>query len=86
MTTDFADMYVEFRPGSDLAIANGIIHLLFEQGKLDNAFIQENVIFKRGIGGRPQWDDETREWVRDQLAEDTTTFLRRYGKAPDYWG
>ncbi len=48
-TTDYADMYVEFKPNSDLALANGILHLLIAQGKVDNAFIRENVVFRRGI-------------------------------------
>jgi len=48
-TTDYADMYVEFRPGSDLALANGILHLLVRNGKVDQAFVRENVVFKRGI-------------------------------------
>jgi len=48
-TTDYADMYVEFIPGSDLALANGILHLLVRDGKVNNAFIRENVVFKRGI-------------------------------------
>ncbi len=47
-TTDYADMYVEFVPGSDLALANGILHLLFRNGQLDQAFIRENLVFKRG--------------------------------------
>ncbi|NNG16023.1 MAG: molybdopterin-dependent oxidoreductase, partial [Gemmatimonadales bacterium] len=48
-TSDYADMYVEFVPGSDLALANGILHLLVRDGKVNNAFVRENVIFKRGI-------------------------------------
>jgi nitrate reductase NapA len=48
-TTDYADMYVEFVPGSDLALANGILHLLLRGGKVNRAFVQENVVFKRGI-------------------------------------
>ncbi len=48
-TSDYADMYVEFIPGSDLALANGILHLLIKKGKIDSAFIKENVTFKRGI-------------------------------------
>jgi nitrate reductase NapA len=48
-TTDYSDMYVEFVPGSDLAIANGILHVLLRDGKVNNAFVRENVIFKRGI-------------------------------------
>ena len=48
-TTDYADMYVEFIPGSDLALANGILHLLVRNGKISQAFLRENVVFKRGI-------------------------------------
>ena len=48
-TSDYADMYVEFIPGSDLALANGILHLLVKNGRVDQRFIAENVIFKRGI-------------------------------------
>ena len=48
-TSDYADMYVEFTPGSDLALANGILHLLAADGKFDQAFIDENLVFKRGI-------------------------------------
>jgi len=48
-TTDYADLYVEFQPGSDLALANGILHLLVKAGKVDKAFIRENLVFKRGI-------------------------------------
>ncbi len=48
-TSDYADMYVEFIPGSDLALANGILHLLVKDGRVDKRFIEENVVFKRGI-------------------------------------
>ncbi|MDH3590771.1 MAG: molybdopterin-dependent oxidoreductase, partial [Planctomycetota bacterium] len=40
---------IEFRPGSDLAIANGILHLLLKNGDIDTAFLKENVVFMRGI-------------------------------------
>ena len=48
-TSDYADMYVEFRPNTDLALANGILHLLVRDGKVDQAFVRENVVFRRGI-------------------------------------
>jgi nitrate reductase NapA len=48
-TSDYADLYVHMKPGSDLAIANGILHLLVRNGKVNNAFVRENVVFKRGI-------------------------------------
>jgi nitrate reductase NapA len=48
-TSDYADMYVEFIPNGDLALANGVLHLLLKQGMVDDAFVRENVVFKRGI-------------------------------------
>ncbi len=47
-TSDYADMFVQFVPGTDLALANGILHLLLKNGKINQAFIDENVVFKRG--------------------------------------
>lgn len=48
-TSGYCDAYIQIKPGSDLALANGILHLLCESGRVDMAFINENVIFKRGI-------------------------------------
>ncbi|MCG8588220.1 MAG: molybdopterin-dependent oxidoreductase, partial [Proteobacteria bacterium] len=48
-TSDYADLYVEFRPGSDLALANGILHEILRRGEVDSAFVRENVVFKRGV-------------------------------------
>jgi nitrate reductase NapA len=48
-TSDYADMYVEFKPSTDLALANGILHLLVKNDKVDKAFLAENLVFKRGI-------------------------------------
>ena len=48
-SSDYADLYVEFRPGTDLALANGILHLLIKNGAVQEAFVRENVTFMRGI-------------------------------------
>jgi len=48
-TTDYADLYVEIRPGTDLALANGILHLLLAENRFDLAFLSENAVYKRGI-------------------------------------
>jgi nitrate reductase (cytochrome) len=39
-STEFADHYLEFRPHSDLAIANGIAHLLLKNGTYDREFVE----------------------------------------------
>ena len=48
-TSDHSDLYIEIRPGSDLALANGLLHLLVADGQIDRAFVDENVVFRRGI-------------------------------------
>jgi nitrate reductase (cytochrome) len=82
-TTDYADLYLEFRPGSDLALANGILHVLLAEGWVDRAFVEENVVFRRGIedldrigygcygeqAERYTFADETRESSWEELRE-----------------
>ena len=48
-TSDYADIYVEFQPGSDLALANGILHLIVKNGQVNTSFVDENLVFMRGI-------------------------------------
>lgn len=45
-STEFADEYLEFRPQSDMAIANGIAHLLIKNGTWDKAFVSQHCNFR----------------------------------------
>lgn len=45
-STAFADHYLEFKPNTDLAIANGIAHLLVENGTWDKAFVDKHAAFR----------------------------------------
>lgn len=38
-TAERADLYLAIRPGTDLALLNGILHLLVEEGAIDEEFI-----------------------------------------------
>jgi sulfite reductase (NADPH) flavoprotein alpha-component len=38
-TADRADLYLPIAPGTDLALLNGILHLLVEEGAIDEAFV-----------------------------------------------
>ncbi|MFT4047544.1 MAG: bifunctional nitrate reductase/sulfite reductase flavoprotein subunit alpha, partial [Solimonas sp.] len=40
-TAEKADLFLQIRPGSDLALLNGLLHLLVENGHVDPAFIAE---------------------------------------------
>ena len=41
-TADKADLYLPIKPGTDLALLNGILHLLVENGDVDADFIAEH--------------------------------------------
>lgn len=46
-TTEFADHYLEFRPHSDLAIMNGIAHLLIKNGTYEAKFVERFCSFRQ---------------------------------------
>lgn len=41
-TAERADLFLQIRPGTDLALLNGLLHLLVEAGQVDEAFIAEH--------------------------------------------
>lgn len=55
-TSDLADHVLLFKPHGDLAIANGIAHLLIRSGAVDRKFVDQHCHFRQ-LGPRP--DDKT---------------------------
>ncbi|MFQ5928827.1 MAG: molybdopterin-dependent oxidoreductase [Acidobacteriota bacterium] len=47
-STEHADLFILFRPNTDLALANGIAHCLVRDKKVDLDFINRHVVFKKG--------------------------------------
>jgi nitrate reductase NapA len=45
-TTESADQFLCFKPHTDLAIANGIAHLLIKNGTYDKAFVEQHCNFR----------------------------------------
>ncbi|HEV2638479.1 MAG TPA: bifunctional nitrate reductase/sulfite reductase flavoprotein subunit alpha [Actinocrinis sp.] len=41
-TADKADLFLQIKPGTDLALLNGLLHLLLENGHIDPQFIAEH--------------------------------------------
>jgi sulfite reductase (NADPH) flavoprotein alpha-component len=41
-TADKADLYLPVKPGTDLALLNGLLHLLVKNGQIDQGFIDAN--------------------------------------------
>ena len=45
-TTDFSDRFLNFTPQSDMAIANGIMHLLVKNETYDKKFVEQHCSFR----------------------------------------
>ncbi|MBS0261225.1 MAG: molybdopterin-dependent oxidoreductase [Planctomycetes bacterium] len=87
-TSPYANAYIEFRPGTDLALANGLLHLLIERGQIDEAFIAENLVFKQGIEdlaqigygctGEQAENYRFQDHARDSTLDEVRAFLKDY--------
>jgi len=51
-TSDLADHVLFFKPNGDLALANGIAHILIKSGKYDRAFVEAHCNFRQ-LGESP---------------------------------
>ena len=77
-----------FKPGTDLALANGILHLLVSQGRIHAPFIAENVVFHRGVEdltaiGYGCFDEQAERYTFEDQAQPSSlaelkTFLADY--------
>jgi nitrate reductase (cytochrome) len=73
-TTEFAQHYLEFRPHSDLAIANGIAHLLVKNGTYDKEFVARHCNFRKDanpvtLNGEPMSFEEYARAVEEYTPE-----------------
>lgn len=57
--TEYSDFFLKIRPGTNIALLNGFVHHLAEQGLIDNVFIKE----------RTEGFEELREKVKDYSFE-----------------
>lgn len=84
-TTSIAHKYLEFKPQTDLAIANAIAHVIIKEGLYDKDFVKENAVFKKGkenpgygLEDRFKFEDEPVEIRFDEYKK----FLDKY--TPEY--
>jgi nitrate reductase (cytochrome) len=73
-TTDYCDHKLLFRPHSDLAIANGIAHLLLKRGTYNRAFVEKHCAFRfdteePSLQGRPATLEEYRKSLEPYTPE-----------------
>jgi nitrate reductase NapA len=70
-TTEAADHYIEFRPQTDMLIANGICHLLIKRDSYDKKFVQDKVRFKSNDGQVIAFEDY-KAFLEDYAPEKVT--------------
>ncbi len=80
-----ADLFLRIAPGSDLALLNGLLHLIVQNGHIDSDFIAE---FTTGWEGMPnfleQFTPERVSEITGIPAEDIRTAARWIGEAANW--
>jgi assimilatory nitrate reductase catalytic subunit len=74
------DLFLPVKPGRDIALFNGILHLMIENDWLDHEFIREHT------NGFEQVAAHVKEWTPRKTAEVTGIAERSIRQAARWWG
>ncbi|WP_102346307.1 molybdopterin oxidoreductase family protein [Bacillus sp. Marseille-P3661] len=80
-TGRFADWFIPILPGTDAALALGIMHVLFKENKIDETFLQEYTVGYEQLREHVvQYNPETVSQITGVSAEDIIKLARMYGE------
>jgi assimilatory nitrate reductase catalytic subunit len=74
------DLFLPVKPGRDVALFNGILHLMIENDWLDHEFIHEHTIGIEAVA------EHVREWTPQRTAEVTGIAEKSIRQAAEWWG
>lgn len=74
------DLFLPVKPGRDIALFNGILHLMIEHDWLDHDFIRRHTV------GFEQVAEHVRQWTPKQTAAVTGIAERVIRQAAEWWG
>src|SRR4051812_22334966 len=74
------DLFLPIKPGRDIALFNGILHLMIEKNWLDNDFIRDHT------SGFDKLAEHVQEWTPQRTAEVTGIGERAIRQAAEMWG
>ncbi|WP_308592199.1 molybdopterin-dependent oxidoreductase, partial [uncultured Megasphaera sp.] len=82
-TADTADHFIAVRPGTDGALALGLMHVLDRDGLTDKAFLKEKVLGWERLKEKilPKYTPAETERLTGVPAADVVAFAHAYGKA-----
>jgi anaerobic selenocysteine-containing dehydrogenase len=80
-TTAFADRFVQLRPGTDAALALGMMHVIIRDGLHDAEYVREHTVGFEALAERVrEYPPERVERISDVPAEVVETLAREYAK------
>jgi len=74
------DLFLPVKPGRDVALCNGVLHLMIENDWLDHGFIENHTV------GFEQVSAAVREWTPARTAEVTGVSEKAIRQAAEWWG
>jgi assimilatory nitrate reductase catalytic subunit len=74
------DLFLPVKPGRDVALFNGILHLMIENDWIDHAFIAQHTV------GFDELAAQVAEWTPRRTAEVTGIAERAIRQAAEWWG
>jgi assimilatory nitrate reductase catalytic subunit len=74
------DLFLPVKPGRDVALFNGILHLMIENDWLDHAFIEQHTVGFEAVA------EHVQEWNPKKTAEVTGISERSIRQAAEWWG
>ncbi len=74
------DLFLPIKPGRDIALFNGILHLMIENDWLDRDFVEEHT------AGFEKVAEHVRGWTPRRTAETTGIAERLIRQAAEWWG
>lgn len=74
------DLFLPVKPGRDIALFNGILHLMIEHGWLDRQFIEQWTV------GFDKVAEHVREWTPAKTSEVTGIAEKAIRQAAEWWG
>jgi assimilatory nitrate reductase catalytic subunit len=74
------DLFLPIKPGRDVALFNGILHLMIENNWLDYEFIEHETV------GFDEVAEHARDWTPRKTAEVTGIAERAIRQAAEWWG
>lgn len=75
-----SDLFLPIKPGRDIALFNGILHLMIEHDWLDHDFINQHTV------GFDQVAEHVQQWTPAHTAQVTGLSEKAIHKAAEWWG